>query len=154
MGGLKLKGAAESIHRQHAHTVQTQKKKIHKVFMGQTVGRQMGVQKTQAAQAARSGPGARQFRNKNGIRVAYQHQFHPTLTIHDKADLARQQARQCGQFPRLLHAVASARTIAALSQTGQRLEFAGLEPGRAAFDPGGYSVASATDSSQVAIMSS
>ncbi|KAF5027955.1 hypothetical protein DSECCO2_664100 [anaerobic digester metagenome] len=128
VGVLVGQRLAPFVHGQHAEAVQPQEQQVHQVFLRKQVRPQVGVQQTQAAQAARARAGAGQLRNGDGPGVAHQHHGHAALPVDEHGHLPPHAAGQGGQFAGLLVRIAPHGGEAALVQTGQGLDVAGLEP--------------------------
>ena len=87
MRALEHAGLPPFVHGEHAYGVQTQKKKVHEVFMGKTFWNQMRMQKAQAAQTARARTDMGKLGDENGRRIPDNDQVHPALSVQRKPDL-------------------------------------------------------------------
>ena len=138
IGGQKVSALerdrlAVVIDSEHCNAVQTQKKKIHQVFLRQPLRGKVGVHQPHPAHTSAPSTAAGQFRDQNGPRFPHQNQFHFTLSIEHKADLSPQRTRQGRDLPRLIRAVTTPYRIATLPQTGQCLDLARFQSCCSAF---------------------
>ena len=128
---------AKLVDLQNAQTVQAQKQKVHEVFLGERLPGEVGVQKTQAAQTGAARPPV-QFGDVYAPGVTDEDKVHSALTVEKNRYLAGKAARQGGQFPSLIKAVAPRRRVAAGIQPLQGFYLAGLKPLQVSINFSGY----------------
>jgi len=101
----------------NSRRIQAEENEVHQVFLRNTFGVQMRMQKPQTAQAFRARTTARKFRDENSVCISQQYKFDLAQPVNEQPNLPPDGTRKRSQFVGLLRRIRLMPGITALKQT-------------------------------------